>query len=85
MGKQFNIRSEKAHALALDLSQRFNQPLSKIVEDALAAYDRAQPPRPTKNEVLWGPLLADAQRAVKEANSDFMIEDLYDAETGLPA
>ena len=45
MTKQLNIRSDRAHALALDMSRRFNQPLSRIVEDALEAYDAKNSPR----------------------------------------
>lgn len=84
MAKQFNIRSEKAHALALDLSNRLGRPMHQIVEEALAAFDAAQP-REVSEDELWGPMLERAQAAVREANCDFRIEDLYDPETGLPA
>lgn len=81
MGKQFNIRSEKAHALALDLSQRFNQPLSKVVEDALTAYDA----KVAADEAeLWGPMLRAAQKEARESTSTFEVDDLYDPDTGLP-
>lgn len=87
MGKQFNIRSEKAREIAIKWSRLRNEPLSKIVEEAMVAFDAAQPqPRPmTMREVLRSPLLARAQEAVRRSKSDFEIEDLYDPETGLPA
>lgn len=82
MTKQLNIRSDRAHELALDMSRRFDQPLGKIVEDALEAYDAKNA---AEEAELWGPLLRAAQQAARESPSTFKIEDLYDPETGLPA
>lgn len=81
MPKQLNIRSDRAHGLALDMSRRFNRPLSKIVEDALEAYDAKNA---REEAELWGPLLREAQAAFRESKVKFEIEDLYDPETGLP-
>lgn len=81
MTKQFNIRSQKAHALALDLSRTLDRPLATVVEDALAAYKRKLDDDEAE---LWGPKLRAVQAAFRESKDDFKIEDLYDPETGLP-
>lgn len=85
MGSQFNIRSEKARALAIELSKDLEQPLAKIVEDALEAYRAIHPRRISRKELLWGSLLKEAQAEVRERGGTFEIDDLYDPETGLPA
>ena len=81
MTKQFNIRSEKAHALAVDLSKRRGKSLTQVVEDALEAYDQRVA---AKEAYVFGPLLREAQAAARRSPSDIKIEDLYDPETGLP-
>lgn len=84
MTKQFNIRSTKAHELAVSLARRHGKPMHRIVEEALAEFDKAHGAGDAERE-LWGPLLERAQQAAREAPSDFRIEDLYDPDTGLPA
>ena len=82
MTRQFNIRSEKARELALDLSKMLHRPLATVVEDALTAYKR----KIDEDEAeLWGPLLRETQAAFRASTVKFEIEDLYDPETGLPA
>ncbi len=81
MTKQFNIRSERAHELAMDLSRMLDKPMSVIVEDALAAYKRKLEDDEAE---LWGPLLRETQAAFKASKVKFEIEDMYDPETGLP-
>jgi hypothetical protein len=82
MGKQFNIRSERAHGLAVDLSRMLHRPMSVVVEDALFAYKQKIDDEEAE---LWGPLLAETQAAFKASKVKFEIDDLYDPETGLPA
>lgn len=81
MGKQFNIRSDRAHELATDMSKRFGKPINKVVEEALEAYDAHNA---AKEAEVWGPLLRAAQQAARETPADFDLDDLYDPETGLP-
>jgi hypothetical protein len=81
MSKQLNIRSDRAHALALDMSKRLHKPLAQVVEDALEAYHKKIE---TEEAALWGPLLRNAQVAARAFPPDFEIEDLYDPETGMP-
>lgn len=84
MGKQLNIRSEKARARAIELSRELDASVVKVVEDALAAYRPELPRRLSTDEVIWSPLLEIDQRTVRESDCDFEINDLYDPETGLP-
>lgn len=81
MGKQFNIRSEKAREIALDLSGRSGRPLAQVVEDALVEHrDRL-----AEHEAeVWGPILRETQDAFLASKVKFEIADLYDPETGLP-
>jgi len=82
--KQFNIRSERAHELAMNLSRRLGKPMHRVVEDALEALD-ATLQQPVDEAELWGSLLHDTQSRFRDSKSTFEIEDLYDPETGLPA
>jgi hypothetical protein len=81
MGRQLNIRSDRAYALAAELSKKQHKSITKVVEEALAAYRQASE---TQSETVsrWKKMLEEtwAQRN----DSDFKIEDLYDPETGLP-
>jgi hypothetical protein len=84
MTKQFNIRSAKAHAIALKHARARSQSLQQIVEAALEEFDSKHQPI-VDEETLWGSLLRKAQDEVRRSKSNFRIEELYDPETGLPA
>jgi hypothetical protein len=84
MTKQFNIRSAKAHAIALKHARASGKSLQQIVEAALEEFDSTHQPV-VDEEALWGSLLRKAQDEVRQSKSKFRIEDLYDSETGLPA
>lgn len=81
MGRQLNIRSDRAYALASELSKKQHKSITRVVEEALAAYRQANE---TQSETVarWKKMLEEtwAQRN----DSDFKIDDLYDPETGLP-
>jgi hypothetical protein len=82
MGRQLNIRSDRAYALASELSKKQHKSITKVVEEALAAYQAANE---TQSETVarWRELLEQDWANLND--SDFRIEDLYDPETGLPA
>jgi len=81
MGRQLSIRSDRAYELASALSRKRHKSITKVVEEALAAFQQANE---TEDETVarWKKMLEHtwAQRN----DSDFKIEDLYDPETGLP-
>ena len=85
MSKQFNIRSERARELAIELSKRLGKPLNQVVEEALQAYDEAQPRALTRADVFSREALEKLWAEAREKPEIFKIEDLYDSETGLPA
>ncbi len=82
MGRQFNIRSDRAYEIASEISERDGKTLSAVVEDALAAYQEATETREQRIQ-RWQAMLAEDRKQMND--SDFKIEDLYDSETGLPA
>jgi hypothetical protein len=84
MTKQFNIRSAKAHAIALKLSRTTGKPLHQVVEEALEAFDSECPAQPESWE-SWATDLKPTWQKVAERREEYKIEDLYDPETGLPA
>jgi hypothetical protein len=88
MGRQLNIRSDRARALAAELAARHSKPVTRIVEEALEAYakaDRGKEEREDRETTLrqWRELLEEDRKYLND--SDFEIDDLYDPETGLPA
>ena len=82
MTKQFNIRNEKAYELAVSLSDRLGKPMHKVVEEALKAFDAAQPKAKSQLE-HWYKLLEKDWELLSKSTSTFEIEDMYD-EDGLP-
>lgn len=82
MGRQLNIRSDRAYQIATELAGRQGKSITRIVEEALIAY---QADDETSDERLarWKELLQKTWDNLND--SDFEIEDLYDPETGLPA
>ena len=82
MGRQFNIRSDRAYALASELSALQGRTLAAVVEDALAIY-RQTIDAPSERVKRWKAMLREDRKHLTD--STFEIEDLYDPETGLPA
>jgi hypothetical protein len=82
MGRQLNIRSDRAYELANELAAREGKSITAIVETALAAYREATQPREGRL-AHWKKLLEEDRKNLSD--SGFKIEDLYDPETGLPA
>jgi hypothetical protein len=87
MGRQLNIRSDRAYELATRLAAERGTPVARVVEealDALAAAD-AQQREASKQAKLkhWMELLEEGWKHL-DPDCDFKIEDLYDPETGLP-
>jgi hypothetical protein len=82
MGRQLNIRSDRAYQLASELADRQGKSITRVVEEALVAYQAANE---TSQQRLarWTELLQETWDNLND--SDFKIEDLYDPETGLPA
>ena len=82
MGRQLNIRSDRAYEIAAALAEKEGKSITAIVEAALAAYQQANE---TSEERLarWKAQLEETWANLND--SDFKIEDLYDPETGLPA
>ena len=87
MGRQLNIRSDRAYELANRIAQRRKIPVSQAVERVLEEADlrEQQEQRETRERKLarWNLLLEEGWKHLND--SDFKIEDLYDPETGLPA
>jgi hypothetical protein len=85
MGRQLNIRSERARALAAELAVRHSKPIARIIEEALEAYAAADRHAEDRESTLryWNGLL-EADRLHLDAGG-FEIGDLYDPATGLPA
>ncbi len=82
MGRQLNIRSDRAYELASALSGKLGKSVTAVVEEALVAY-RAASETPSETLARWKVLLEQDRKHLND--SDFKIEDLYDPETGLPA
>lgn len=82
MGKQFNIRSDKAYELASDMAARHGKPIVRIVEEALTAYRDVEIEQRRK---AWREALEHDWVRLRQSTSNFEIEDLYDPETGFPA
>lgn len=82
MTKQFNIRNDKAYELAVHWSGRLGMPMHKVVEEALTAFDAAQPKAKTQLE-RWYELLEKDWELLSKSTSTFEIDDMYD-EDGLP-
>lgn len=82
MGRQLNIRSDRAYEIASALSKKQRKSITTVVEEALAAYQAANE---TRGETFarWKKMLEKDWKNLND--SDFRIEDLYDPETGLPA
>jgi hypothetical protein len=84
MTKQFNIRSAKAHAIALKLSRTTGKPLHQVVEEALEALDASHTGAAESWET-WQAKLQPTWDYLAKRPAEFRIEDLYDPETGMPA
>ena len=82
MGRQLNIRSDRAYEIAAALAEKEGKSITAVVEAALAAYQQANE---TSEERLarWKAQLEETWANLND--SDFKIDDLYDPETGLPA
>ena len=88
MGRQLNIRSDRAFELATRLAAERGTPVARIVEEALERLARAADEQ-AEAEVQatlkeWRALLEEGWKQL-DPNCEFKIEDLYDPETGLPA
>ena len=81
MGRQLNIRSDEAYEIASALASKQGRSVTAVVEQALKAYAAAEE---TPEEALarWMAMLERNRPLL--GKSDFVIEDLYDSETGLP-
>lgn len=88
MGRQLNIRSDRAYELATRLAADRNTTVARVVEEALEGLQvrdqAAQDAAAVAKLARWTPLLEEGWRNL-DPSSDFKIEDLYDPETGLPA
>lgn len=86
MGRQLNIRSERARELAIRVAKRRNVPITRAVEQALAEADARDEAEQRESRAatreLWNRLLEEDWKHLND--SDFKVEDLYDPETGLP-
>jgi hypothetical protein len=82
MGRQLNIRSDRAYDIAAALAEQQGKSITAIVEEALAAYQTATE-APSDRLKRWEAMLEETWESLND--SDFKIEDLYDPETGLPA
>jgi hypothetical protein len=87
MGRQLNIRSDRAYSLATELAAHRGTSVTKVVEEALEglrARDDADREAAVEAKLRhWMELLEEDWKHL-DPNSDFKIEDLYDPETGLP-
>jgi hypothetical protein len=81
MGRQLNIRSDRAYDIAAALAEKQGKSITAIVEEALAAYQAATE-APGDRLKRWEAMLEETWASLND--SDFKIEDLYDPETGLP-
>lgn len=80
VGRQLNIRSDRAYELAVDLAKMKGKSIAIAVEEALEAH------REQEIEARRKRRRALLEEDWKDRNqSTFEIEDLYDPETGLPA
>lgn len=82
MGRQLNIRSDTAYELASALASKQGKSITMVVEEALKAHAAAME---TPDDALarWMAMLEQNRPLLGQ--SDFVLEDLYDKETGLPA
>ncbi len=83
MTKQFNIRSEKAYALASKHAQASGKPLAAIVEEALRDFDEKVSIAREKRAQKMHDLISAIQDEVAKSSVKFEIDDMYD-EDGLP-
>lgn len=87
MGRQLNVRSDRAVELATQLAARRGTAVARVVEEALEALARADDAederRLAEKRARWRALLEEGWKQLN--NSDFTLDDLYDPETGLPA
>jgi len=87
MGRQLNIRSDRAYDLATRLAAERGIPVARVVEealDALAASDAEQREAAKQAKLKhWMSLLEEDWKHL-DPDCDFKIEDLYDPDTGLP-
>ena len=88
MGRQLNIRSDRAYELATKLADERGTAVSRIVEEALERMARDDEERAEAKAQAtlrhWKELLEEGWKHL-DPDCDFKIEDLYDPETGLPA
>jgi hypothetical protein len=82
IGRQLNIRSDRAYQLAAELAGRQGKSITRVVEEALVAYRAATEPH-GERLARWEAQLEETWKHLNDSN--FKIEDLYDPETGLPA
>lgn len=87
MGRQLNIRSDEAYALASRIARRRSTSITDAVLQALTELDSRdeQRQRETREQKLarWMAMLEEDWKHL-DPECDFKIEDLYDPETGLP-
>ena len=83
MTKQVNIRSDKAHKLAVRLSQRHGKSITALIEESLAEMDARDEAFMAKRAAEFHVALEHDRALLRESKSTFKIEDMYD-EDGLP-
>lgn len=88
MGRQLNIRSDRAFELATRLAAERGTAVTRVVEEALEQLARADEEQAEAKAQAtlrrWMELLEEGWKQ-RDPDCDFKIEDLYDPETGLPA
>jgi hypothetical protein len=83
MTKQFNIRSEKAHALATKHAEASGKSLAAIVEQALEDFDRKAELERAERSRRWHAAVKAIQDEIAKSDVKFDLDDMYD-EDGLP-
>lgn len=83
MTKQVNIRSDKAHELAIKLSQRHGKSITALIEEALAEMDARDEAFMAKRAADFHAALEHDRALLRESGVTFKIEDMY-GEDGLP-
>ncbi len=83
MTKQVSIRSQKAHELAIKLSQRHNKTITALIEEALAEMDARDEAALEARRARYRAAIEHDQALFRESGIVFEIEDMYD-DDGLP-
>ena len=83
MGKQVSIRSDRAHELAVRLSNRHGKSMTATIEEALAERDAKDQAAIEERKARWRKALEHDWKTLEGSKFEFEIEDMYD-EDGLP-